>query len=220
MKKLTEGNITKQIISFALPLLAGTALIRLYTLADTMMVGRFLGTDPLAAVGATVNIVNLFQFLCWGFASGFSIITGQAFGEGNEKKLRKTIAHTYLLSIILLVILMAAGLLLKEKILYWTKIPQEIHGIASTYLTISIFGLSAYMIGTVITNVLRALGDSLIPLIFQAVSVCLNLVLDYIFIAVLGKGVAGAAIATVISQAVSGTASIIYCILKRPVLLV
>lgn len=220
MKKLTEGNITKQIISFALPLLAGTALIRLYTLADTMMVGRFLGTDPLAAVGATVDIVNLFQFLCWGFASGFSIITGQAFGEGNEKKLRKTIAHTYLLSIILLVILMTAGLLLKEKILYWTKIPQEIHGIASTYLTISIFGLSAYMIGTVITNVLRALGDSLIPLIFQAVSVCLNLVLDYIFIAVLGKGVAGAAIATVISQAVSGTASIIYCILKRPVLLV
>lgn len=220
MKKLTEGNITKQIISFSIPLLAGTALIRLYTLVDTMMVGRFLGTDPLAAVGATSNIANLFNFICWGFASGFSIIIGQAYGEGNESKLRKTIAHTYLLSIILVAILTAIGLVLKEKILFWTQIPEEIHGIASAYLTISILGLSTSMLYNVISNVLRALGDSFIPLVFQIVSVVLNIILDYVFIALLGKGVAGAAVATVISQLVAGISSLIYCLFRRRTLIV
>lgn len=220
MKKLTEGNITKQIISFSIPLLAGTALLRLYTLVDTMMVGRFLGTDPLAAVGATANIANLFSFICWGFASGFSIIIGQAYGEENEGKLKKTIAHTYLLSVILVAILTAIGLILKEKILFWTQIPEELHGIASTYLTISVLGLSTSMLYNVISNVLRALGDSFIPLVFQTVSVILNIILDYVFIAILGKGVAGAAVATVISQLVSGIASLIYCLFKRRTLIV
>lgn len=220
MRKLTEGNITKQIISFSIPLLAGTALLRLYTLVDTMMVGRFLGTDPLAAVGATANIANLFSFICWGFASGFSIIIGQAYGEENEGKLKKTIAHTYLLSVILVAILTAIGLILKEKILFWTQIPEELHGIASTYLTISVLGLSTSMLYNVISNVLRALGDSFIPLVFQTVSVILNIILDYVFIAILGKGVAGAAVATVISQLVSGIASLIYCLFKRRTLIV
>lgn len=220
MRKLTEGNITKQIISFSIPLLAGTALLRLYTLVDTMMVGRFLGTDPLAAVGATANIANLFSFICWGFASGFSIIIGQAYGEENESKLKKTIAHTYLLSVILVAILTAIGLILKEKILFWTQIPEELHGIASTYLTISVLGLSTSMLYNVISNVLRALGDSFIPLVFQTVSVILNIILDYVFIAILGKGVAGAAVATVISQLVSGIASLIYCLFKRRTLIV
>ena len=220
MKKLTEGNITKQIISFSIPLLAGTALLRLYTLVDTMMVGRFLGTDPLVAVGATANIANLFSFICWGFASGFSIIIGQAYGEENESKLKKTIAHTYLLSVILVAILTAIGLILKEKILFWTQIPEELHGIASTYLTISVLGLSTSMLYNVISNVLRALGDSFIPLVFQTVSVILNIILDYVFIAILGKGVAGAAVATVISQLVSGIASLIYCLFKRRTLIV
>lgn len=220
MRKLTEGNITKQIISFSIPLLAGTALLRLYTLVDTMMVGRFLGTDPLAAVGATANIANLFSFICWGFASGFSIIIGQAYGEENESKLKKTIAHTYLLSVILVAILTAIGLILKEKILFWTQIPEELHGIALTYLTISVLGLSTSMLYNVISNVLRALGDSFIPLVFQTVSVILNIILDYVFIAILGKGVAGAAVATVISQLVSGIASLIYCLFKRRTLIV
>ena len=220
MKKLTEGSITKQIISFSIPLLAGTALLRLYTLVDTMMVGRFLGTDPLVAVGATANIANLFSFICWGFASGFSIIIGQAYGEENESKLKKTIAHTYLLSVILVAILTAIGLILKEKILFWTQIPEELHGIASTYLTISVLGLSTSMLYNVISNVLRALGDSFIPLVFQTVSVILNIILDYVFIAILGKGVAGAAVATVISQLVSGIASLIYCLFKRRTLIV
>lgn len=220
MRKLTEGNITKQIISFSIPLLAGTALLRLYTLVDTMMVGRFLGTDPLAAVGATANIANLFSFICWGFASGFSIIIGQAYGEENEGKLKKTIAHTYLLSVILVAILTAIGLILKEKILFWTQIPEELHVIASTYLTISVLGLSTSMLYNVISNVLRALGDSFIPLVFQTVSVILNIILDYVFIAILGKGVAGAAVATVISQLVSGIASLIYCLFKRRTLIV
>ena len=220
MKKFTEGNITKQIISFSIPLLAGTALLRLYTLVDTMMVGRFLGTDPLAAVGATANIANLFSFICWGFASGFSIIIGQAYGEENESKLKKTIAHTYLLSVILVAILTAIRLILKEKILFWTQIPEELHDIASTYLTISVLGLSTSMLYNVISNVLRALGDSFIPLVFQTVSVILNIILDYVFIAILGKGVAGAAVATVISQLVSGIASLIYCLFKRRTLIV
>lgn len=220
MRKLTEGNITKQIISFSIPLLAGTVLLRLYTLVDTMMVGRFLGTDPLAAVGATANIANLFSFICWGFASGFSIIIGQAYGEENEGKLKKTIAHTYLLSVILVAILTAIGLILKEKILFWTQIPEELHVIASTYLTISVLGLSTSMLYNVISNVLRALGDSFIPLVFQTVSVILNIILDYVFIAILGKGVAGAAVATVISQLVSGIASLIYCLFKRRTLIV
>lgn len=220
MKKLTEGNITKQIISFSIPLLAGTALIRLYTLVDTMMVGRFLGTDPLAAVGATSNIANLFNFILWGFASGFSIIIGQAYGEGNEGKLKKTIAHTYLLSVILVAVLTALGLFLKEKILFWTHIPEEIHPIASIYLTISVLGLSTSMLYNVLSNVLRALGDSFIPLVFQIVSVILNIILDYVFIAILGKGVAGAAIATVISQLVAGVSCLIYCLFKRRMLIV
>ncbi len=218
MTKLTEGNITKQIISFSLPFLLGATLQRFYTLVDTVMVGRFLGKNPLAAVGATGNIAVLFTYLCSGFTGGFAIIIGQAFGENNEKKLKKNIAHTYLLSAIILVILMVAGFALKEKILSWTKIPEELHQLASTYLTISIAGLSTAMIYNLCASVLKAIGDSILPLVFLAISVVMNIGLDYVYIAILGKGVEGAALATVISQGFSGIACVIYCMMKRPIL--
>lgn len=218
MRKLTEGNITRLVLTFTLPFLLGATLQRFYTLIDMVMVGRFLGTNPLAAVGATGNIAIMFTCICAGFTGGFSIIIGQSFGEGNEKKLKKNIAHTYLLSSIILAVLMAAGFLLKEKILHWTRIPDELHPLASTYLTISIGGLFTAMVYNMCASVLKAIGDSILPLVFLAISVIMNIGLDYVFIAILQKGVAGAAIATVISQGFSGLLCVIYCMKKRPIL--
>lgn len=216
--KLTEGNITKNIFSFALPILLGVCFQRLYVLADTIIVGRLLGKNLLAAVGSASVIANLFIDLCISFTNGFSIVIAQFYGENNNQKTKLSLASTYLISLFLLIFLTLLGLLLINPLLNLTKTPQEIFDFAYQYASIMIGGLFCSLIYNLLANVLRALGDSIIPLIFLIISVCLNVILDYTLIRFTPLQIKGAALATVISQGVSGLLCLIFCYLKRPII--
>lgn len=218
MLKLTEGNITRQLVLFAVPVLLGQSLQRLYTLADTVLVGRLLGTSSLAAVGASSTIAIFLIVMTNGFSSGFSIVIAQQYGAGSREQMRKSLASAYLLSLGICALLSAASLALIDNLLAWTHVPQDIFAQAKEYLQIVAAGLFATMMYNLTADILRALGDSTVPLVFLILSVMLNIALDYFFIARLGTGVKGAAIATVISQLVSGTLCIVFCALKRPLL--
>lgn len=217
-KKLTEGNITKSLIQFALPILIGVCLQRVYILADTIMVGRLLGTDQLAAVGAASVIANLFIDLCTSFTNGFGIVVAQYFGANDEKHTKQSLAITYSLALGLVAILTISGFLLMKPLLILTRTPESIIPFSMDYLCILIGGLICSMIYNILANLLRSLGDSTIPLIFLIVSVSLNVVLDYSLIKFFGLGVKGAAAATVISQGFAGLGCLIFCLFKRKIL--
>lgn len=219
-KNLTEGNITKQILIFAFPILIGNTLQRAYTLADTIMVGRLLGTDLLAAVGAASVIANLFNDICNSFTSGFAIIIAQFFGAKDEKKMKKSLASTYSLIALLIVLLTVSGQFLINPLLKLTHVPVDISGESASYLHIILGGLAASILYNSLANILRCLGDSTIPLVFLIVSVTLNIALDYTCIGILHFGVQGAAIATIISQTVAGVGCLIFCLFRRKILFV
>lgn len=216
MKKLTEGNIFKLIFEFTLPILLGNALQRIYTLVDVMMVGRLINTQALAAVGAASTIAMMIMTICNGFTSGFAIVIGQNYGANNQSQLKKALASTYVLAAFLGVFLTAIALIFINPMLRWTKVPENIIPLAADYLRIMSLGIIAALLYNMMAHILRNLGDSLVPLVFLIVSVTLNIGLDYIFIAVLKAGIKGAALATVISQAVSGVSCVIFSIFKRP----
>lgn len=217
-KKLTEGNITKNILFFMFPILIGNGLQRVYTLVDTMMVGRLLGTNELAAVGASSVIANLFIDLCSTFTAGFAIVIAMFYGANDEEKMKKSLASTYFLSAIITVILTVAGLFLAPVILHWTKVPVDIQPMANKYLNIMIGGLIFTLIYNMMANILRSLGDSTVPLFFLVTSVILNIFLDYFSITKFNAGVSGVAAATIISQGFSGCACIVFCVFKRKIL--
>lgn len=217
-KKLSEGNITKSLIQFALPILIGVCLQRVYILADTIMVGRLLGTDQLAAVGAASVIANLFIDLCTSFTNGFGIVVAQYFGANDEKHTKQSLAITYTLAAALVVVLTIIGFLLIKPLLILTRTPASIISFSMDYLRILIGGLICSMVYNILANLLRSLGDSTIPLIFLIVSVSLNVILDYSLIKFFGLGVKGAAAATVISQGFAGFGCLIFCLFKRKIL--
>lgn len=219
-KKLTEGNILKCILMFAFPILIGNGLQRVYTLVDTIMVGRLLGTQQLAAVGAASVIANLFMDLGFSFTSGFSIIIAQHYGANDDKAMKKALGATYTLVAALLSILMICGFLLIKPFLHLTNAPEEIFPLAQGYLRIMIGGLVCSLIYNMLANILRGVGDSTIPLIFLIISVTLNIFLDYFCIAVLKWGVSGAATATIISQGFAGLGCLIFCLKKRRIIIV
>lgn len=219
-KKLTEGNITKSIISFMIPILIGNGLQRVYTLVDTMMVGRLLGTAQLAAVGSASVVANLFIDLCSTFTSGFAIVIAQFYGANDEKRMKKALGGTYILSFVISFILMIAGFLLTKPILGWTKVPEEIMDLSISYLRVMIGGLVFTLIYNMMANILRAIGDSSIPLIFLVTSVALNIGFDYISIAWFNLGVTGVAGATILAQGIAGCSCVIFCLFKRKILFV
>ena len=214
-KRLTEGNITAKILSFALPVLIGNAFQRFYTLADTIMVGQLLGTQELAAVGASSVIANFFNDICNSFTNGFAIIIAQYFGANDQRKMKKALAGTYFLAFALALCFTIAGNFLINPILHATKVPIEIFNNSAIYLRIIINGLTASVLYNALAHILRSIGDSTIPLIFLIVSVSLNILLDYTSITVFHMGVSGVATATVISQAVAGLSCLIFCIFRR-----
>lgn len=217
MKDMTEGRIVRPLLLFALPILLGIIFQRLYNLFDTMLVGRFIDQSALAAVGACGSVFTMFLSITHGFTNGFSIVIGQHYGAKDEEGLRKSIAGTYLFSVIISISLSVLGLIFIDLILSLINVPLEIRGQAKIYLSILTAGIVFTVCYNMFSAVLRALGDSIIPLVFLIVSVVLNIALDLIFIICLHLGVGGAAIATVISQAVSGALCFVFSMAKRPV---
>lgn len=215
-KNLTEGAVTKTILLFSLPMIAGNLLQQLYNIADTLIVGRFLGSGALAAVGASYTLMtfltSIFLGLCMGSGAVFSI----RYGEKDQEQLEKSIGASFLLIGITAVIVNLAVFLFIDPIMGLLQVPQEIYGMMRDYLWVIFLGILATFLYNFFASVLRAVGNSVVPLVFLAACAILNIVLDLWFVLGLQWGVKGAAIATVISQYVSGIGITIYTYWKMP----
>lgn len=213
---MTEGNPVKLLITFALPMMVGNIFQQLYNVVDSAIVGRFVGSDALAAVGATSSVTFLFFALCNGIGSGGGIVTSQYFGAGNEDSVKKCIANVAYIMIIFPIVVGFSAFLLARPLLTLLKTPKEIMGDAVLYMQIMCIGMAFVSIYNFVASMLRALGDSKTPLYFLIFSCLLNTGLDFLLVCGFNMGVFGAAIATLISQFVSGFICIIYAFKTNP----
>ncbi|HIX14389.1 MAG TPA: MATE family efflux transporter [Candidatus Hungatella pullicola] len=218
MKDMTSGSPMKLILSFLIPMLFGLLFQQLYNMVDTIIVGKYLGVNALAAVGSTGSINFMIIGFCTGVCSGFSIPVAQKFGEKNEVGLRRFVANGAWLSIAFAVVMTTVVCLLCRKILQWMNTPADIIDGAYAYIFVIFLGIPATYLYNTLSGIIRSLGDSTTPLLFLLISSLLNVALDLFTIIGLGMGVEGAAWATIISQAVSGVLCLIYMTKKFPIL--
>lgn len=209
-KDMTEGKPLGLILGFAIPMLLGNVFQQFYNMVDTMIVGKFLGVNSLAAVGSTGSVVFLIIGFCLGTCGGFAIPISQSFGAKREDELRRYVANGAILAAILAVIMTVLTVVFCRPILHLMNTPENIFGEAYSYLVIIFLGIPFTVLYNMVSGILRAIGDSKTPLYFLIFSAFLNVVLDLFCILVLKMGVAGAAAATVISQTVAGVLSLIY----------
>lgn len=217
-KDMTKGSPMKLILGFSIPLFFGFLFQQLYSLVDTVIVGRFLGTDNLAAVGATGSINFLIIGFCMGVCSGFSIPLSHKFGAGDHEGLRKYAANCVWLAICFAVVLTLVTTLLTRQILVWMRTPENIIDRSYAYIWVIFLGIPVTFLYNMTSGVIRALGDSRTPVIFLVMSSFLNVGLDLFFIVSLQAGVQGAAWATVISQGVSGVCCLLFMVKKFEIL--
>ena len=201
---LTTGNITKSMLFFAFPMIAGNMLQQLYNVADTLIVGKFLGSDALAAVGSAYTLMTFLTSILLGLCMGSGAVFSIRFGERNEKILKESIFVSFVLIGTLAIVLNAAVIVWIDPILRLLQVPDEVTGMMREYLVVIFMGIFATFLYNYFASLLRAAGESLIPLIFLAICAGLNIVLDLWFVIGLDAGIAGAAVATVISQWISG----------------
>lgn len=215
---LTVGNPFRSLLKFAISVILGNLFQLFYTLADTMIVGKTLGAQSLAAVGSTSIIIYFVFCFINGFTGGFGICLGQRCGAKDEAGMRKSVAVSTLLSIAFTVFLTLICCLLAHQILIWMQIPSDISGEAYDYTFIVLLGTGATVFYNLISNMLRALGDSKTPLYFLVFSSILNIFLDLLFIVPFRMGVGGAAWATILSQLLSAILSLVVGLKNFPVL--
>lgn len=218
VKDMTQGNPGKLILSFAIPLLLGNLFQQFYSLVDTVIVGKFLGVTQLAAVGATGSINFLIIGFCMGICNGFAIPISQKFGAKDESGLRRYVANSAWLGVIFSVVLTVSTVLLCRQILVWMKTPADIIDSSYRYIVIIFAGIPVTILYNLTSAIIRSMGDSKTPVYFLTLSAVLNIGLDLFCILVLHMGVAGAAVATVISQAVSGVSCLIFMRKKYEIL--
>lgn len=218
MKNMTEGEPLKLIIPFMIPLLIGNVFQQLYNIADIIIVGRTIGVNALAAVGATAPLFMMLVILTLGMSGGFSVVTGQLFGAGDLDGVRRSAAMSTMLCTMFVIIMMAAAVMFIDPVLALMNIPPELYADAKSYVMIIVYGLIFMMAYNMLSNILRSLGDSKTPLYFLIVSTLLNIVLALVFIINFGWGVPGSALALVVAQGFSGLLCIIYIAKKFPVL--
>ena len=200
---IITGSIPRQLLLFFFPIWLGTMFQQLYNTVDTLIVGNFVGTQALAAVGATSSFVQLLVGLFVGLCSGAGVIIAQSFGAGDHDEVNRQVHTALALAIAGGAARTVIGLLISRPVLRLMQTPDEIVGMASEYLQIYFLGMIPQMLYNMGTNILRAIGDSKRPLYFLIAASLVNIVLDVVFIAVFGWGVMGAALATVLSQVAS-----------------
>ena len=215
---MTSGSPVKMILSFTFPIFIGNVFQQFYNMADAVIVGKFVGTKALAAVGSTGTIMFLIYGFVVGMTAGFTVLTAQKFGAGDMKAMRQTVAGASILSLIVGLILTAAFMILMKPWLMAMNTPADIFADAYAYIMIVSAGILAQMLYNLLASVLRALGNSKVPLYFLILSALLNIVLDLVLIIVFHMGAAGAAVATVVSQGVSGLLCLVYIVKCVPVL--
>ncbi len=212
-KDMTEGRPLRLIISFAVPMFFGLLFQQFYSLVDTVIVGKFLGVEPLAGVGSTGSLNFMVIGFCTGLCNGFAIPVAQQFGARKESELRRYVANCLWLCILFSVVLSVTVVLLCRSILTLLNTPENIFAYAYTYITIIFCGIPCTILYNGTAAIIRALGDSRTPVLFLALSSVINIVLDIAFIVLFGMGIEGPALATVISQGLSG--AICFWYMKR-----
>ena len=217
-RDLTEGKPLKLILSFAAPLMFGVLFQQLYNFADTAIVGRYLGAEKLAAVGATGSVNFLVIGMCLGFCSGFSIPVAQAFGAKNEHEVRRNVWHAAVLSATLSLLFGLAATLLCRPLLRLMNTPEEILESSAAYIRIIFAAIPCCVLYNMASGILRALGDSRTPVLFLVLASLVNIALDLFLIIACGMGVRGAAVATAISQLLAGLGCLIVMIRRFPIL--
>lgn len=217
--ELTHGPVMKTMLRFAIPMILGDLLQQCYNIADTLIVGRFLGADALAAVGSAFSLMTFLTSILLGLAMGSGTVFSIRFGQKDEKALRECILASFSLLGIVTVILNILVFAGTDWIIWFLRTPEELTGMMKDYLTVVFAGLSGIFLYNFFASLLRSIGNSVVPLTFLAVSAVLNIILDLWFVAGLGQGVAGAAEATVIAQYVSGIGIALYSRIRFPQLL-
>ena len=213
-RDLTRGSISRSLILFALPMMAGNLLQQLYNIADTLIVGRVLGANALAAVGSAYTLMTFLTSIFLGLSMGSGALFSVYRGRDDEIALRKSVAHAFALIMLITLLINATVYAFLDGILTFLRVPDEVWDGMRCYLLIIFAGLIATSLYNYLSCLLRALGNSTAPLIFLAVSALLNIGLDLLFVAVYGMGIAGAAWATVIAQYVSAVGLLIYVLSK------
>lgn len=215
---MTVGNPMKIIFGFTLPIFIGNVFQQFYNMADAVIVGKFVGNKALAAVGSTGTIMFLIYGFVVGMTAGFTVLTAQKFGAGDMKGMRKTVAGAGILSFVVGALLTILFMAFMKPLLILMNTPSDIFADAYSYIMIVSGGILAQMLYNLLSSILRALGNSKLPLVFLIISALLNIVLDLVFIVGFGMGAKGAAVATVIAQGVSGILCLFYIIAKIPIL--
>lgn len=215
-KTMTEGSEFGNIIRFTLPLLLGNLFQQFYNIVDSVIVGQYLGKNALAAVGATGSITYFFYAFCIGISLGAGILIAQHFGAGNENEVKRYITNSAYVIGAFGVVLSVAAYILAPSLLHLLETPETIFDSSLGYMRIAVSGTVAVAAYNWINAVMRSLGNSRIPLFFLIVASVLNVALDLLFVIVFGMGVNGAALATIIAQAVSALSCIIFAFVKFP----
>ena len=200
---MTSGSITRLLIQFALPLMLGNIFQMLYNTVDSVIVGNFVSKQALAAIGSTTLIVNMMVFFFNGFSVGAGVTIGRYFGARDMENLHRAIETTMAATFLVGLLFTAAGILLVEPLLRVMSTPEDVFADAAVYLKIYIGGISGLLVYNMGSGILRAVGDSTRPLYFLIFTSILNIILDLFFILVLKAGIAGAAVATILSQFLS-----------------
>lgn len=207
---LTQGPITRNMLLFALPLMLGNLLQQMYNLADAWVVGRFLGPDALAAVGSSYTLMTFLTSILLGLCMGSGAAISMQYGAGQQDRLRRCVFLSFGLITVLSLVLNGAVYLGMDGILWVLRVPAEIRPLMQDYLAVVFLGILATFLYNYYASLLRAIGNSVVPLVFLAVSAVLNVVLDLGCVVGLGWGVKGAALATVAAQFVSGIGIAVY----------
>lgn len=211
---LTEGKISRSLLLFALPMMAGNLLQQFYNIADTLIVGRVLGSNALAAVGSAYTLMTFLTSIFLGLSMGSGALFSIYKGKNDQNSLRSAIVHAFALIMAVTVLLNVLVYIGIDPILHFLRVPDEVWDGMKAYLLVIFAGIIATSLYNYFSCLLRALGNSTIPLVFLALSAVLNIGLDLLFVAVLPWGIRGAALATVIAQYVSGIGITLYVLLK------
>lgn len=215
-KQLTSGNETKSILAFALPLIIGNLCQQLYNVADSIIVGQLIGPHALAAVGSSFTTMVFLTSIILGLCMGASILFSEFYGARNESGFRNAIFTAFLFTGAISLVLNIATLLFTDPILRLINTPKEIYQETRNYIVVVFYGILFVFLYNFFSSILRSMGNSMVPLFFLVGTAILNVALDIVFIAIFSMGVAGAAWATIVSQALSAFGLGIYCFIKFP----
>lgn len=213
-RDLTKGNITKTIILFVLPMMAGNLLQQFYNIADTLIVGRFLGSNALAAVGSAYTLMTFLTSILLGLSMGAGALFSIYQGQGDTQRLKAAVLHAFGLIFVIAAVLNIGVYLFIDPIMAFLHVPEQVYALMRDYLWIIFAGVGAAFLYNFFAGLLRAMGNSSVPLIFLGISACLNIGLDLLFVLVFGWGVKGAAGATVIAQYAAGLGITLYAVIR------